>query len=112
MVRLLPVVSLRACKQTSRFLRSKQKKRKGSPPHSQREKAVANKERIYNSHLGLLRSERWLLDTTQLTRHVVRPTSLCHHLSGPEHFGALQGRSFRLPDSWEVTSTTPSYAGG
>src|SRR6202008_3943133 len=35
----------------------------------------------YNSHLGLLRSERCLLDTTQLTRHVVRPTSLCHHLS-------------------------------
>src|ERR1700747_2252998 len=44
-------------------------------------KAVANEERIYNSHLGLLRSERCLLDTAQFTRLVVRPTSLCHQLS-------------------------------
>src|ERR1700747_858890 len=51
-------------------------------------KAVANEERIYNSHLGLLRSERCLLDTTQLTRHVVRPTSLCHHLS---NFAGIDG---------------------
>jgi len=43
----------------------------------------------YNSHLGLLRSERCLLDTTQLTRHVVRPTSLCHHLSGWEQSRSL-----------------------
>src|ERR1700740_767024 len=60
-------------------------------------KAVANEERIFNSHLGLLRSERCLLDTTQLTRHVVRPTSLCHHLSGVADFLPLM-----LCQSWHA----------
>src|ERR1700675_2515736 len=32
----------------------------------------------YNFHLGLLRSESCRLDSAQLTRLVVRPTSLCH----------------------------------
>src|ERR1700752_1853045 len=51
-------------------------------------KADANTEEIYNSHLGLLRSELCTLDTAQFTRLVVRPTSLCHQLSqvGGHHF--------------------------
>src|SRR5256885_543177 len=35
----------------------------------------------YNPHLGLLRPEFCALDSTQFTRTVVRPTSLCHQAS-------------------------------
>ena len=51
--------------QTNLSILAASKKRKGSPQHSQREKAVANEERIYNFHLGLLRTELCTLDTAQ-----------------------------------------------
>src|ERR1700740_693175 len=59
-------------------------------------KAVANEERIYNSHLGLLRSELCTLDTAQFTRLVVRPTSLCHHLSGNSPVNGMVRRLFLI----------------
>src|SRR5256885_10328622 len=50
----------------------------------------------YNPHLGLLRPEFCALDSTQFTRTVVRPTSLCHQASQvAEKVLSFVGRAFR-----------------
>src|ERR1700752_2777235 len=52
----------------------------------------------YNSHLGLLRSELCTLDTAQFTRLVVRPISLCHHLSDSRAGALVLELSFGVPN--------------
>src|SRR6266481_4796075 len=64
----------------------------------------------YNFHLGLLRSELCTLDTAQFIRLVARPTSLCHHLSGPNRSSPRAKPSFRLRDytsTWVLNGMQP-----
>src|SRR4029077_12223220 len=81
-VRWLPVVSLRACKQTCRFLRLKQKEKGFSTPLPKRKRRLPTKRESIIRISASFDPSSVRLDTPQFTRLVVRPTSLCHHQYG------------------------------